>query len=277
MVNVQFEKPSNWSKGQIIGFVAVILLILGPFLPYFRGRPYSYIDIEYFGLLRFIPFLSAILIVILLFLGFPMYAKRDWEYIRINHFVLILWGGWFLFTYILNLFPLFGLNQGIGILMIIGGFLMCTISGFIEWRYPSKRGTVEPIVEMKHEIPSTQPVAVASSPQQTSRTDKPVQHIQSASRPLVVKTAQKRDTVVEPAQVRVLSTAKPRTIKAPTREPVSDEEKILLRWARHIDKNNQTYEMCIKCQNYVFIKAEDMGDAIIFSCPDCNEIYKLKK
>lgn len=277
MVNLQFEKPSNWSKGQIIGFAAVILLIIGPFLPYYHNYRGPYIEIEYFGLLRFIPFLSAILIVVLLFLEFPMYAKRDSEYVGINHFVLILWGGWFSFSYILNLFPLYGPDQGIGFLMIIGGFLLCVISGFFEWRYPSETRTVEPAVEGKHEIPSSQSVVTVSSPHTTSRAKEPAQQIKPASRPLVIKTTQKRESVVEPAQVIVTSTARPGAITPPTREPVTEEEKKLLRWARHIDNYNQTYELCIKCQNYAFMKAEDTGDSIVFTCPECNVTFTLKK
>jgi predicted RNA-binding Zn-ribbon protein involved in translation (DUF1610 family) len=62
-----------------------------------------------------------------------------------------------------------------------------------------------------------------------------------------------------------------------TREPTSEEEKNLLRWARHINEDGQTFEQCMKCNNYVFIKAKDAGASIVFECPDCGEKFELKK
>jgi uncharacterized C2H2 Zn-finger protein len=69
----------------------------------------------------------------------------------------------------------------------------------------------------------------------------------------------------------------PRNMKTSTRESTTQEEKILHRWARHINREGQTFEQCIRCNNYTFISSKDSGDSILFKCPDCGASFTLKK
>ena len=134
MVTLEIEKPSEWSMGKKIGFIAIILLIIGPWLPY--NYNYSYIHYSYFGLLRFIPFLSAVLIAFLLYFKFPIYFKKDTKYVRINHFILMIWGFWFLISYFNDALPY--LTPGYGLWVIVAGYFMCILAGLFEWRHQTK-------------------------------------------------------------------------------------------------------------------------------------------
>jgi hypothetical protein len=35
MVSLEIEKPSDWSIGKKLGVIAILLLLVGPFLPYY--------------------------------------------------------------------------------------------------------------------------------------------------------------------------------------------------------------------------------------------------
>jgi hypothetical protein len=61
------------------------------------------------------------------------------------------------------------------------------------------------------------------------------------------------------------------------RELTSEEEKTLLRWSRHINQFNQTFEQCMNCDKYTFIRVSDEGDKWNFKCPECGQVYMLKK
>jgi hypothetical protein len=135
MVTIEFERPSKWSMGQMIGFIAIIFLIIGPFLPYLYNYPY--IRYEFFGLLRFIPFISAVLIATLLYFRIPLFIKKNSNFIKINHFILIIWGFWFLLSHFVDTFPFTGPSQGYGFWMIICGYFLCMLSGYLEWRHPT--------------------------------------------------------------------------------------------------------------------------------------------
>ena len=115
MVSLEFEKPSTWSIGKKLGIIAIILLFLAPFPPYrihdeiqgdevVESHVISYFGIESFGFMRFLPIISAILIAILLYLKLNLYTKKDTKYVKINNFILMIWGFWFFLTYLQQVF-----------------------------------------------------------------------------------------------------------------------------------------------------------------------------
>ncbi|UCG70555.1 MAG: hypothetical protein JSV09_05935 [Thermoplasmata archaeon] len=264
MVTLEIEKPSEWSMGKKIGLIAIILLIIGPWLPY--PHNYSYIQLTYFGLLRFIPFLSAVLIAFLLYFKFPIYYKKDVKYVRINHFILMIWGFWFFISYFNYALPY--LTPGYGIWMIVAGYFMCILAGLFEWRHQAKIiPTVTPLDKVSKEPTGQQIIDSVSSIDQ----DKPL------SKPRILEGEHKERLMVKPESTPIVPSVEPQAIEKVMREPTSDEEKILLRWTRHIDENNQTFEQCMKCGNYVFLSAKDTRDTIVFKCPDCGTSFSLKK
>jgi hypothetical protein len=267
MVTLEFEKPSEWSIGKKIAVIAIIFLIIGAFLS--------------FSLC--LPVISIALIVFLLYLKFDIYLeKKDETRIKINHFILILWGGWFLVNNLFYLFFLWTLTRyfeffpaiylvGVGLTII--GFLLCLLVGLLEWRYP-KGG--------RPRIPKTPPVitdekpTVEVAPQPATKV---VTQSESQKRIPVTTLRKEPITVVseKPEPTTTEAQSEPEKVEIPTREITPDEYKHLLRWINHIDKNGQAFEQCMKCQNYVFMKATKTPDAIVFTCPECNEVFLYKK
>jgi predicted RNA-binding Zn-ribbon protein involved in translation (DUF1610 family) len=98
-----------------------------------------------------------------------------------------------------------------------------------------------------------------------------------STKPLVTAGVQKVEQKGESELIPPIPSPEPQIVEKVIREPTSEEEKTLLRWARHIDDYNQTYEQCMKCNNYVFMSAKDTRDSIVFECPDCGETFVLKK
>lgn len=285
MVSWEFEKPSTWSLGKRVGFLAVIFLLVGPFLPYWvrdygsRTDDVSYIQYGTFGLLGLIPIFSALLIVLLLYLKINIYYEKDKEKMKINHFVLMMWSFCFILIYIADAIrakdqrtAFSTAYAGIGLWMIIIGFLLCFAAGFMEWRHPSKVG---PRILFKRDkkVPSTTNVISNPSP-------KPVSSFESKK--AVSYRSVKKEKIVTSENVipnashnRYNSEAA--SIEAVNREPRNEEEKELIRWSRHISEEGKTYERCIKCGKYVFISAEEKGGRIVFKCPECGNSFTLKK
>ena len=264
MVSLEFEKPSTWSIGKKIAAIAIIFLLIGAFL----------------SVSLCLPIVSIVLMVFLLYLKFDIYLeKKDETRIKINHFVLILWGIWFLLSHLALIlmfmsfqFELLPRILLIGMWLTVIGFLLCTIAGFLEWRYPSKAG-LQVMIGKKKEKEVVTETSPESSPEVAASVD--------AKKPLpVVKVEEevpKAGPVVEPGPIPVTANAKAKKIEAVSREPSTEEEKTLLRWARHIAEDGKTFEQCMKCEKYVFLKAKDTGDTIVFNCPECGESFTLKK
>jgi hypothetical protein len=264
MVSFEFEKPSTWSNGKRIAAVAVIFLLIGAFLS--------------FSL--FNPIVSIALIVFLLYLNFDIYLeKKDETRIKINHFILIIWGTWFLLSHLAIIiiwlpFDFFPRIFLIGVGLTAFGFFLCTLAGILEWRYP---GTTRPgvskvgLTERKREEPSTE---VTSEPEsKTIAQHKPQEGVPMTT----VEEKPTKVVTLEPEQAATSAPSVTEKIDMQTREPTSEEEKNLLRWARHINEHGQTFEQCMKCNNYVFINAIDAGDHIKFECPDCGGKFELIK
>jgi hypothetical protein len=283
MVSLEFEKPSTWSIGKKIGLIAVILLIVGPFLPYYVYRIFnggehiveiSYFDFDINRLWMFLPHISAILMAVLLYLKFDIYFGKGSKVVNIKPFILMAWGFWFFLTYLVDATELED-HAGYGLWMIVVGLFLCAVVGFLEWRYPSAVGAGVPLGRLgkKKEKEVVAEVSAEPAPEiaTTADIEKPIPE------PVVKTEPSREERVVEPEPVPVAPTLEAKKIETVSREPTSEEEKALLRWAGHINEYNQTFEKCMKCDNYVFLRAKDTGDTIVFNCPDCGASFTLKK
>ncbi|UCC39912.1 MAG: hypothetical protein JSV96_00145 [Candidatus Aminicenantes bacterium] len=283
MVSLEFEKPSTWSIGKKIGLIAVILLIVGPFLPYYVYNIYnggehavelSYFDFDINRLWMFLPHISAILMAVLLYLKFDICIKKGSKIVNIKPFILMAWGFWFFLTYLVDATRLED-HAGYGLWMIVVGLFLCAVVGFLEWRYPSAVGAGVPLGRLgkKKEKEVVAEVSAEPAPEIATTADikKPVPELVVESEP------SKEEPAVEPEPIPVSAPAKAEKIEAVGREPTSEEEKTLLRWARHIAEDGKTFEQCMKCEKYVFLSAKDSGDTIVFKCPECGESFTLNK
>jgi len=285
MASWEFEKPSTWSLGKRIGFLAVIFLLVGPFLPFWvrdygtRTDDVSYIQYSTFGLLGLIPIFSALLIVLLLYLKINIYYEKDEEKVKINHFVLMMWSFCFVLIYIADAVrakdqrtAFATAYAGIGLWMMIFGFIMCFAAGFIEWRHPLKVG---PRILFKRDKKKPTNTNVIANPY-----PKPVSSFES-TKAISYKSGKKGNTLTPKNAESIPShnkyNSEAASIEAVNREPRNEEEKELIRWSRHISEEGKTYERCIKCGKYVFISAEEKGGRIMFKCPECGNSFILKK
>jgi hypothetical protein len=288
MVNLEFHKPSTWSKGQKIGIVGVIALIIGPFLPYSTTEvefgneifidSYSYLNFEFWGLFMFLPFLCALMFVILLYLRIDIYVEKGSSRRNLKPILTMLLGFWFFLTYIADAIRFtedLGFAQsypGAGSMLIIAGFFLSGFAGFLEWRRPTTVVSDAPSQkEMKRE--EIAPVA----PQPTVEKVPPVTP-QEPPREQIVKEEPKGPVPIYPA-----SSSAPKSyvedyrIQSKLEKPVSKDQKTLLSWAKRLDRHKDIYEKCINCEKYGFIEVVDTGLSLVFTCPNCNERFKLKK
>ncbi len=295
MVSLEFEKPNTWSIGKKLGILAIILLILGPFLPYAVSESrigddtitndISYFNFEFTGLWMLLPLFSALFIIVLLYIKFEIYLEHEGKSRNIKHFILMIWGLGFFLAYLADAIRLFhdfdtewsshSQYAGLGLWMIVGGFFLCALIGFLEWRYPSVAGPKVPKVALPRRKEPKVAAEVSSEPAPT--TVVAVEPERAPSKTMVRAEPPKVEPSVERKPIPVTSSTEPQVVeKIAAREPTSEEEKALLRWARHINRDGQTFEQCMKCQNYVFINAKDTGASIVFECPDCGESFILK-
>jgi hypothetical protein len=276
MVSWEFEKPSEWSIGKRIGFFAIILLLLGLFFPFWvrdygsRIDTVRYFQYETFGLLGLIPIFSALLIILLLYLNFNIYFEKDEERMKINHFILMMWSFCFILIYIADAIRAKDYSTayataypGIGLWMIIFGYLFCFIAGLLEWRYPSMVGPR--LLFRENKIKAASPV-IKSNP---SREVAPSVSIQKREKVKVNTTT--------PESIRNKPSTDTKWMEGVNREPKSEEEKILIRWSRDIYKDGRIYERCLKCGNYVFLNVEDDDKRIVFKCPGCGASFNLSR
>ena len=283
MVSLEFEKPSSWSMGKKLGILAVIMLLIGPFLPYVTWEysmgeekitdSYSYFNFEVVGFWMFIPIISAVLVLFLLYFKANIYLEQNSRRMNIKPFILMLWGFWFFLCYLLDALRMggdfFGSSTyaGFGLWIMVIGFFLTAFVGFLEWRFPAMAGP---------QISIGKPKGAKAAPEKAPETVAAVEPEVAAVEPVAKKEPQKISDRVkpEPSPVTPVET---KTIEAVEREPTSDEEKTLMRWARHINEEGKTFEQCMKCKNYVFIESQDKGKSIAFNCPDCGASFALKK
>jgi hypothetical protein len=295
MVSLEIEKPSTWSIGKKLGILAIIFLLVGPFLPYVvteykvgdtveGTEEDSYFNFEWAGLWMLLPLISAILIALILYIKSEIYLVQDEKQVQIKPFIFMMWGFWFFISYLADAVRIgdsqdygeFSWSQyaGIGLWMIVLGFFLMMLIGFLEWRYPSAAGPGVPKVSLPMRKKEKPAVEVSSEP----TTDVAVQpEPQEGVSVTTVKEAPSEGVTVQPEPVTTAAPSVTDKVDMLTREPTSEEEKNLLRWARHINEDGQTFEQCMKCNNYVFIIAKDAGASIVFECPDCGEKFELKK
>ena len=292
MVSKETEKSFTWSIGKIIGLVAVLLLFASPFLPYrihddirdgvfIRSLVTTYIEAEIYGGMRFLPIISAILIGVLFFSNLKIYTVSKSEYIKINHFILILWGGWFFLTYLEQVIEHthsgdYGdVYPGIGLWMMLAGSFLCMSAGFLEWRFPTTTASGVPKMILKRK-PKPEVVAeVAAEPAIVPHT--PVEAEKMPSMPRVEKERQITEQVVKSDPDKVTDIVASKPVEAISREPETEEEKMLLRWAKHINPDGKVFEQCVKCNKFGFLNTRDSDTSIIFECTQCGESFILNK
>jgi hypothetical protein len=287
-VSEESEKPFTLSIGKIIGLVAVLLLFVSPFLPYrihddirdgvFRKSLVStYIEAAIFGGMRFLPIISAILIGILLFSNMKIYTVRNSKYVKIDHFILMLWGGWFFLTYLEQVIEHthsgdYGdVYPGIGLWMMLAGSFLCVSAGFLEWRYPTI--TVAGVPKM---IPKRKPKPEVV-PETTTVPPVAVETERVQSVPSSKEAIQRPEHSVESEPVTVQTPAVTRPVELFSREPESEEEKKLMQWAEHINPDGKVFEQCVKCNKFGFLNTKDTNASIIFECTQCGESFILNK
>jgi hypothetical protein len=279
-------KSITWSPGKILGIFAIILLLIGPFLPFYVLENMStgwinesnHLEHWFDNLDTLSPFLTVIFILIMLYPEFPIYFEKKFKYGKINHLFLMIWGALWSYSYFNNairhistrriLSVDYYIYPGYGHWLIILGFIFCSLAGFLEWRFPTM-ANLTGLLGLKKEIetePDGEPVQkqVASEKIEDLSTE-PMAKVKVSEVEPEGKSLPPQDIAFE----------KPMEIETETKAITSEEKKTLLRWARHIDEYNQSYEQCMNCQNYAFMKAKVMEDTITFTCPECDETFTL--
>ena len=285
MVYLKFKKFSTWYFGHKIGALAVVFLVLGPFLPYW-GRDHLngrtdfviYADYNTFGLLFLIPLFSALLIFLLLFLNFNIYIDESTEHKKINHHILMIWGIIFFLIYIADVVRVvyystvfYSQFAGFGLWFIVMGFFFCALAGFLQWRKPQMIGP-QFLIGRKRTPDAAISVTSDSQPVQKVRVfeDKPTSYSWENSNKAEIDL----DINNKNSQKNTDNTVK---LATKTRKTDSYEEKTLLRWLEHASGNGRTFEQCLKCNNYGFINAKDFGSSIEFNCLECGATFELVK
>lgn len=286
MVYLKFKKFSTWHFGHKIGALAVVFLVLGPFLPYW-GREYlggrtdsvAYADFNTFGLLFLIPLFSALLIFLLLFLNLNIYIDGNPGHKKINYHILMIWGTIFFLIYLVDVMRSIYYSTvfyfqfaGFGLWFMVIGFLLCTLAGIIQWRNPefigpqflNGRSRIKKVtVSADSDAPAVQKVHVLE--------DEP--SLYPWENPNTSENTLKIDKLTTPQK----NTNKTVKIANKKRKYQNNEEKTLMQWLKHTSGNGRTFEQCLKCNNYGFINAKDTGSQVTFECTDCGETFLLEK
>jgi predicted RNA-binding Zn-ribbon protein involved in translation (DUF1610 family) len=302
MVSLEYKKSSEWSIGKIIAPIAIGLLITGPFFPYLIVQikgvgldisdERTYFDFDNSGLWMLLPLLSAILIIILLYLKIDIYYEKNGKRIKINSIILMLWGFLFFLMYlsdavlIRSSIDYGGISisylPGFGLGMIIVGYILCSIVGYLEWVYSTPGGLRLPIIGLGKKKQSALASEVKLEQEaEVNASIEPEPSIKvEAQKEVPVAIIEEKysfksgESKPEPIPLKPIKAEKNEKV---IREPTTEEEKMLLKWASHINEYGQTFEKCTKCKNYVFMRVKDKGDIIVFNCPDCGASFILKK
>jgi hypothetical protein len=241
MVNLEFERPGTWSLGQKAGALGLILMVLGPFLPYWtrlysngQGDSVIYADITTFGLLFLIPLTTAMIFMLLLFFKLNIFIMENGMFMKVNHMIIMVLGGFMdairAMWYSTSFYSQFA---GIGLIFIITGYFLCTLAGYLEWQKPYLVG-----------------------PQILIKRIQPVPEV-SANGGYPINTSEE-------------ITLKPTTT-------VNNNEKAPQTWSKHVSGNGKTIEQCANCGKYTFFTKDKNGDSIDFTCSECGETFTLRK
>lgn len=265
MNSIEFEKPENWSIGKRTGFLSIILLVFGPMILFFLDSIFKSYSL-------FVGVITIILMVSLLYTNTNIFLERGGTRIRINHFILMVWGAWQFYSYFglvayYMTYPFGHIPYTLisGLWLTVIGFLLCMIAGIMEWKYPQVMG---PRVLFGRKSGGKEP---------TCKEYKPDVRTEPAQPPKRGVTVTGNPGLKPAAAIKGNPYSANPTSKVTNREPNNEDEKILLRWARHIGADGQAYEQCMKCGKYGFITARESGDNMLFSCPSCETVFKLKK
>jgi hypothetical protein len=245
MVNLEFERPGTWSLGQKAGALGLILMVLGPFLPYWtrlyssgQGDSVIYADVTTFGLLFLIPLTTAMIFMLLLFFKLNIFILENGMLRKVNHIIIIALGSLFGLIYVIDAIRAMGYSTsfysqfaGIGLIFIIMGYFLCTLAGYLEWQKPYLVG---PQILIKR----IQPVPEVST---------------NGGYPI--------------------NTSEEITLKPTT--TVNNNEKAPQTWSNHVSGNGKTIEQCRNCGRYTFFTKEKNGDAITFRCSECKTTFTL--
>jgi hypothetical protein len=241
----------------------------------------SYMRLISVDALVFIPFITSILIVLLFYLKVPSILNKNIGLGKINNIIIIIWGGLFFLIFLNEALSLsntvgeWSMYPGYGLWIIIIGFLCCSLAGFFEERFPTF--TVLSYMEKINKEKGTEKVPESSSQKTEDKTEG------IAPSPLNIDVQETtKEALVKPDPAPSAPAADIKDLPYPVGEPIESEHteeelRNLTRWSKHIDEHNQAYEQCMKCQNYVFMKANETQGSYIFICPECNTSYKLSK
>ncbi len=251
--------------GKRTGFLSILLLVFGPMILFFLDSIFKSYSV-------FVAVITIILMVSLLYMNTNIFLERGGTRIRINHLILIVWGAWqfwsffrlaaLYMTYPFGHVP-YTLISGLWFTAI--GFLMCMIAGIMEWKYPQVMG---PRVLFGRNSDSKGPVKKEYKPEvRTQPRQSPVRAVKVTGNPGPKPAAVPREKQ---------KTTNP-TSNISSNNPTNEDEKILLRWARHIGADGKAYEQCMKCGKYGFITARESEGNTLFTCPSCGSSFKMKK
>jgi hypothetical protein len=276
---MELGKVYLWPLGRKLALLAILLLVIGPFLPHHIDEnestgeidAISYMRFISFDVMVFIPFITCILIVLLFYLKVPSFLNKKIGFGNINNIIIIIWGGLFFLIFLNEAFSIshtvgeWRMYPGFGIWIIIVGFLCCSLAGFFEERLPAF--TIFFHMEKKNKEKDTEKIP-EPMPQTTADNTK-----ESAPSPHQIKeeeTSQETLVIADPA-----SSAP--TVESKEFEYTEEELRNLTRWSKHIDEHNQAFEQCMKCQNYVFMMAIVTESSFQFTCPECKAAFTLNK
>ncbi len=245
MVNLEFERPGTWSLGQKAGALGLILMVLGPFLPYWtrlysngQGDSVIYADVTTFGFLFFIPLATALIFMLLLFFKLEIFIMENGMFKKVNHLVIMALGALFGLIYVIDAIramtystSFYSQFAGIGLLFMISGYFLCTLAGYLEWQKPHLVGP-QILIKRIEPIPE-----------------------------------------VSPNGGYPIKSSEEITLKSPT--PVNNTEMAPHTWSKHVSGNGKTIEQCKNCGKYTFFTKEKNGDSITFRCSECKTAFTL--
>ncbi len=266
----------------------MIALIIGPFLPYFVTEfefgneivtnNYSYINFEGWGLYMLFPFLFALIFLILLYLKIDIYMENDSKITNIKPLITLAIGFWFFMVHIADAARFnrdYGYSRmypGVGIMLIIAGYFLCGLAGFLNWR---KRTEVVEGAPPKEEM--EREVVTKSTPQPYVESSQPVTPTELEEEKVIRRESIKPKPLYPSSSSTPISYVEEYQIQSKFNHPLLKEQKVLLNWAKRLDRHRDIYEKCMKCGKYGFIEVKDTGLSLTFTCPNCNERFTLKK
>jgi hypothetical protein len=161
---------------------------------------------------------------------------------------------------------------GVGIMLIIAGYFLCGLAGFLIWRSPKKMDQYVPPLKSKEREEKTEisPKPAVEKVEVVSPKEPPKEEI-------IKEEPVKQEPIYPTPSSTLRSYMEEYRIQSKSHQPISKEQKILLNWAKRLDRHKDIYEKCMRCDKYGFIEVKDTGLSLTFTCPNCNEVFTLKK